>query len=107
MGQLSFEKFLASPWPNYWIEEPGLHIYVRKTWRIENCDTIDLANITADVPGRGALTKFLDRYEPDHIFYVENIFNNRLVPYLERRGYVVVNREYPWCMIRLNHNPAA
>lgn len=96
----SFEKFLEGPWQNLWITEPGINIYVRKSKRLGIYSTIDLANITAHRPGKGALTSFLDRFEKDHIFYVENIFNDRLVPYLERRGYIIVNDSYPWCMIK-------
>jgi hypothetical protein len=94
----SFEDFLAMTWPtNAWIREPGLNIYVRKTFRLRDSvtHTVDLANVTADVPGSGSLTKFLDRYEPGHIFYLENVFETRLREYYERRGYVIVNNYFP------------
>jgi hypothetical protein len=101
MQKLTFEKFLVSPLNNSWIKEPGLEIYVRKTKRLDGIqETIDLANMNAARPGKGALTRFLDRYEPDHIFYLENVFETRLKEYYERRGYVTINDMYPWCMLK-------
>ena len=83
---MDLKEFLNSPIRNVWIEEPGIGIYVRKSIRI-GVD-IDLANMEADEPGKGALTLFLDKYEPHHVFCVEGVLNPRLVPYLVRRGYL-------------------
>ena len=93
---MNFDEFLDSPFRNLWIEEPGIMIYVRKPWT--DGDPIQLANMSADVPGQGSLTAFLDQKEPYHSFYVENVLNERLKDYLLRRGYDIVNQEYPWCM---------
>jgi hypothetical protein len=82
----SFDSFLTSRLRNVWLYEPGIAIYVRKSVRV-GVD-IDLASMEADYPGKGALTKFLDTYEPHHVFCVENIHNPRLPAYLKRRGYL-------------------
>ena len=82
---LTFQAFLASKYRNAWVQEPGIEIYVRRSIRI-GVD-IDLANMNADTMGSGSLTKFLDKYEPDLVFCVENIHNPRLPAYFKRRGY--------------------
>lgn len=82
---LTFQAFLASKYRNAWVQEPGIEIYVRRSIRI-GVD-IDLANMNADTMGSGSLTKFLDKYEPNLVFCVENIHNPRLPAYFKRRGY--------------------
>ena len=83
---MNFKQFLWSNHRNAWLREPGIELYVRRSIRI-GVD-IDLANMNADTMGSGSLTKFLDKYEPHHVFCVENIHNPRLPAYLERRGYL-------------------
>lgn len=83
---MTFEEFLVSAFRNAWVQEPGIEIYVRKSIRI-GVD-IDLANMNADIMGSGSLTKFLNKYEPHHVFCVENVHNPRLIPYLKRRAYM-------------------
>jgi hypothetical protein len=84
---LNFEQFCLSDYRNLWIKEPGIDLYVRKS--IHKDVNIDLANMVADKPGTGALTEFLDKYEPKFGFYVENA-HPRLAEYFKRRGYEVV-----------------
>jgi hypothetical protein len=83
-----------------WVFEPGIRIYVRKGWRPRHGDYV-LANMEATTPGKGALTKFLDTWEPKYQFSVEQILNERLIPYFERRGYVYESGKFPGslCMI--------
>lgn len=83
---MTFEEFLASTLRNVWVHEPGIAIYVRRSIR-KKVD-VDLASMDAEEPGKGALTKFLDKYETRHVFLVENIHNPRLAHYLERRMYI-------------------
>lgn len=68
-----------------WVREPGLLIYVRR--RLAG-DGYVIANVAATTPGKGALTRFLDRVEPEHTLVFENLLNPRLGPYLAKRGYV-------------------
>ncbi len=88
----NFEGFLESKLQNAWVEEPGISIYLRKTGSnpYTNCD-FDLANMNAKVLGSGSLTRFLDKFEPRFTFRIENILNDRLVHYFQRRGYVITN----------------
>jgi hypothetical protein len=88
---MTFLEFLSSPLRNQWIEEPGIEIYVRKSIR-KGVD-IDLASMNAYPTGQGALTRFLDKYEPNRVLCVENIHNPRLVPYFEKRGYLRIARD--------------
>jgi len=85
---MTFEEFKALRLRNQWLREPGLDLYVRRSVR-KGID-FDLANLNADEPGQGALTRFLDRYDAQHVFYVECIHNPRLAAYLARRGYLLV-----------------
>jgi hypothetical protein len=82
----SFDHFLKDIPRNVWVHEPGIRIYVRRS--IRTGVDIDLANMEADEPGQGALTRFLAKYEPLCVFCVENIHNPRLHAYLKRRGYL-------------------
>lgn len=95
---MTFESFvLTSSLRNAWVREPGLSIYVRRArFRFGKSvvgsptragTDFDLASGEADHPGSGALTRFLDKYEPQYRFYIENILSDRLVTYFARRGY--------------------
>lgn len=53
--------------------------------------TFDFANMNAEVLGQGSLTRFLDKFEPRFTFRIENILNDRLIPYFQRRGYIITN----------------
>lgn len=77
---------------NAWITFPGLSLYVRVSVR-PHID-IDLANMSAQSPGRGALTSFLDRYEAGYSFCVECVHNKDLRKYLLRRGYTMYPVNY-------------
>lgn len=83
---MTFEEFIDYRGHSQWVREPGINIYMRKPLIASHGD-IELANMSADSPGKGALTRFLNKYESICRFYVENIFNERLIAYLERRGY--------------------
>lgn len=83
---MTFEEFISNDiFTNYWIEEDGIRLYVRKPHKYS--PFYDLANMSADEKGRGALTKFLNKYETNYSFRVENIHNERLIPFLQKRGY--------------------
>jgi hypothetical protein len=71
-----------------WLREPGLKLYVRNGWLPDRHGDYVIANVNAQRPGKGSLTKFLDKYEPEYRFSFENVLNPRLVTYLKRRGYV-------------------
>jgi hypothetical protein len=89
----TFEGFLDSSLGRAWVYEPGIRLYLRKPIagiRGPNVD-VEIAAVEADQPGQGAFTRFLDEHEPHFGFYVQLIHNERLVPYLARRGYVIVS----------------
>lgn len=88
---MTFEQFVKSGPSNAWVREPGIELYVRRSLPSRGTD-FDLANMNANPPGVGALTRFLDKYEPQYTFYIENIHNERLIPYFKRRGYVIVDK---------------
>ena len=97
---MDFPQFAASELRNAWIKPPGLTIYIRRGIRQHSRGDFQLANLYADEPGNGAFTRFLDEWEPRYSFYVENIFNERLRFYLERRGYEYTFNELPYCMVK-------
>ncbi len=89
---MTFEEFKNSKRGNAWIIEPGIEIYIRRSIR-PGID-FELANLLAGDPGKGCLTEFLNKYEKEHSFFVECIYNPRLFNYLERRGYKDVSSVY-------------
>ena len=103
MGLQTLEEFLRRTdkcnWPgNAYVEAPGFEsFYVRRTSRILNGGwvdhVLDLANITAEVPGQGAFTKLaaelLERGIP---LFVECVHNPRFVKTLERLGFTRIDQ---------------
>lgn len=84
----TFADFIAArTGRSAWVREPGLSLYVRR--RSASSPRVDfvIANCDADEPGRGALTRFLDAWEPTLALKFECVHNPRLAAYLERRGY--------------------
>lgn len=92
---MTFDQFVMSPVRNAWITAgrgDRLSMYIRKPMphgpRAAIGVDFELANLSAEHPGHGALTGFLDRWEPHYSFLVECIVNPRLHGYLIGRGYV-------------------
>ena len=102
---VTFEQFIASKQQNAWVKGPKtLNLYVRRTpnnpyWR-NHYGEIQLANMCSDTMGQGALTEFLNKWEPKLDIFIENVINDRLLGYFERRGYERIDgREIP-CFIK-------
>lgn len=90
MRKKSFEQFAVSNSRNEHVREKGITIYVRRSFgHIHNAD-FELASLSADKPGNGALTAFMDKYGDRYTFYVENILEDRLVGFFQKRGYRIV-----------------
>ncbi len=88
---MNFSEFMNSNYKNFWIKEKkGLNIYIRKGIS-PTSGSIELASISADPKGNGALTQFLNKIEESHSVFIENVINERLVVYLKKRGYTRVN----------------
>jgi GNAT superfamily N-acetyltransferase len=81
--------------------EPGGQIYLRATKRNE-LPTLDVANISVDGAqrGQGVYTKLLANIEKLAAeagfkqVYAENVLNEKLIKFYERKGYVVVPNLY-------------
>lgn len=75
-----------------WTYPKGLRLYVRRALvelygpRVH----ITLANIWAVRQGKGALTRFLDQWEPCLGLFVESVRDERFKAFWERRGYQLV-----------------
>jgi hypothetical protein len=87
---MRFLQFKRSAARNAWIREGNLDLFIRKVDpRFKNIwGDYQLANMIANPPGSGSLTKFLEKYEYYYQFYIENILDKRLVEYFKKRGYV-------------------
>lgn len=82
---MNLEEFIASPYRNLWIEEPGLSYYVRKS--IFFVGSIELASCHA-IPGEPfGFWRFLKRYENRIPFVAEQVLNDDIAAYLRRRGW--------------------
>jgi len=85
----SFDEFIVdtyrSPSANRFVKFGNLTLYVRKS--IVAGVNFDLARFSSSKKGKGEFTAFLNRYEPLFVLRVENIFNERLIAFLLKRGY--------------------
>lgn len=105
---MNLNEFLASPLRNSYIKEwegsTFYVIYLRKGRRMIDGivyeKVLDLANIAARKPGKGAFAHLHSRIR-DTIkllgfdgIYVESILNDRFTLYMERLGYIRVNLNY-------------
>lgn len=86
----TLREFLDGSKPNAYVQHPGFsYLYVRSTQRF-GVETIDLANLEADVPGNGAFTqlvKHLRSSYPDLGIYVESVLNTRFIRKLTALGF--------------------
>ena len=101
---MTFDEFMRdSACRNEWVHEPGLSIYIRKTPAPcrDRWGDIQIANVTAAMPGAGAFTAFMDRIELGYSVYVENVINMRLDTWLARRGYQRRGQLYPSCFLKV------
>src|SRR5262249_12641958 len=80
---------------NAWIEVPEGSMYLRIGRRPQLGKTLEIASLNFETKGTGAFTSYLQHMEDRLLesskleaIYVENIFNERLISFLERRGYV-------------------
>ena len=92
---MTFEQFLKSNQKNAWVDGPKtLKLYVRRTpnnpYWLDHYGEIQLANMNAEKMGQGALTDFLNKWEPQFSIFIENVINTRLLGYFEKRGYTQV-----------------
>ncbi len=86
--------FVKGKLRNEWIIVDGFKMYVRKSKRLYNngfVDCLDIASMEAEIRGTGIftkiLTKLLSDYPTTNIF-VESILNPRLVPFLNKFGFI-------------------
>jgi len=84
---------------NAYVRHPGFkHLYVRHTQRYIHGEiaspTLDLANIEATHPGKGAFTKLhkhLRQMYPEYWLYVESVMNPRFEKKLLALGFTQVD----------------
>lgn len=90
---MTFEEFSAkeNKQRNSWVSEDGIQIYLRRSNGYTHDANFELANMSADEPGNGSLKRFLDKYDTDFTFYIENILNERLISFFTNRGYHLVS----------------
>jgi hypothetical protein len=90
MKKSSFEQFVTSSLRNEHIREEGISIYIRRPFGHTHNADFELATLDADEPGNGALTAFMDKYGDKYTFYIENILEDRLVSFFQKRGYRII-----------------
>lgn len=98
-GKGAIDKFLSSNKRNEWIDVPEGKMYLRRSMRAIPGKTdlqlmLDVASIDFEKKGTGAFTGYLDHMEKQLLedptingIWVENLLNDRLASFLERRGY--------------------
>jgi hypothetical protein len=88
---------------NAWVSVPegGQGIYMRL-----NPGGIEIANLDFEQKGTGAFVRYLDHIEAEaqrrelHRVTAENIFNPRLIPFFEKRGYQMQRGSNPPTMVK-------
>lgn len=83
---MNLADFIASPYRNEWIEEPGLAYYVRKSLMFPGL--IELANCHAADDSFG-YWRFLKRYEAIVPFIAEQVLNKQLAKLYALRHWMV------------------
>jgi hypothetical protein len=66
---MNFLEFTTTNLRSVHIYEDGIEIYVRRGNGFSHNAQFELATLSADEMGKGALTRFLDRHEPLFTFY--------------------------------------
>lgn len=100
----SLDRMAARGRGNEWVQVPeggqGIYMRMRPTG-------IDVANVSFETTGTGAFARYLDHIEAQAAqrglqdVTVENIFNERLVPFLEKRGFVMRGGDPPSMIKRI------
>lgn len=101
---MNFMEFVNSKERNIYIEDCDLSIYIRRGNKYVHNADFELANIVSYYPSQGNLIRFLDLYEQKYTFFVESILEEKLIPFLEKRGYILVPNTNPPCCISKNCN---
>jgi N-acetylglutamate synthase-like GNAT family acetyltransferase len=110
-------KFIQGYLPNQWINHPYIRVYVRKASRrlpgtTGFQQTFDVANIEVhhEYRGEGRFTEWLNTAEAEakknefDAVFVESILEERLIPFLERRGYQHMPGSVPPSMYLMVNN---
>jgi hypothetical protein len=91
---MNFLEFTTTNLRSVHIYEDGIEIYVRRGNGFSHNAQFELATLSADEMGKGALTRFLDRHEPLFTFYVENVLDDRLINFFKNRGYRLIGEGF-------------
>ena len=83
-------KILTAP-QRAWFYEADLEIYIRPAR--QGLWPLQIPNVSAVYPGKGAMTALLNELEPRATIQFENVVNERFVQYLLRRGYKITNEQ--------------
>lgn len=85
--KLNLEQFMSSSYRAFWITEPGLSYFVRKSLFFSG--VIELANCSAPPKSKVfGLWRFLRKYQDTIPFYMEQVINPNLERYVERCGWL-------------------
>lgn len=110
----SFCELMRQTEGNYWHSSIFGEVYVRNPGHhmiglpdSENLTTfLDVANITiiSFYRGQGIFTRMLDILEERENIYVENVFEQRLVRFLLRRGYTEIGQSGPFSYYKIRED---
>lgn len=94
-GNQAITNFMESKARNAWVQVPEGQLYLRQRKDPTFGLVLDISNLSFDIRGTGAFTAYLDNMHRQLLtggkfdaIFVENILNERLVPFFERRGYI-------------------
>lgn len=99
---MKLREFVASDLRNAWCAEGAMEIYVRRGRRLvrdEWVNSFDVASASSRKPGSKRFPKIMDEVEAlarENGFsgvFIENVLNERLCPFFEQRGYIMVSHD--------------
>ncbi len=97
--KMTFNEFLKSDARNYWVSEPKMKAYVRKSYRVIEDQVeekvIDIANVEviSKYRGTGVYRSALPRMEQASkdagftVIFLESVLEERLLDFYEKHGY--------------------
>lgn len=111
----AIRAFNRSAMRNSWIQHSDIRVYIRKGQRRLPTTTgfqvtLDVANIQTKWHGKGIFTTWLTAAEEEakklgfDAVFVESILEERLIPFLERRGYKDMPGSIPPSMYLMVNN---
>ncbi len=104
----ALRRFIANPkTSNAWLFGDYLSVYVRRNDHMKRIEIANVSGMDIKYQCRGIFYNFMDNLELftgfiDYDVYIENVMSPQLVWYYDRRGYIIIVKDYGCgpCMVK-------